>query len=169
MTDTKLSALDATNTQAMRKKVLTPRGCLVGLSADLTTINATTEYFIPFDAESYDTDSIHDNITNNSRLTVPSGWSWVRVGGKIFAQNVAVDEGFTMAVRHFNSSGVEQSRRGLPFFSFANADYTEAACHGESAPIAVSAGDYFRLRLLTNDSSITIASNHTSFWLELLG
>lgn len=168
MADTKISSLDTTNTTALRKKALSVRGALVGMSADLTAINASTEYFVPFDAESYDTDGIHDNVTNNSRLTVPSGWSWVRVGGKVFAQLVAVDEGFTVAVRHYNSAGVEQSRRGLPFFSFANADFTEAAASGESCPIAVNPGDYFRLRVLTNDTSVTISANHTSFWMELL-
>lgn len=168
MADTKISALDATNQEALRKMALEPRGCLVGLSADLTTINASSGYFVPFNAESYDTDACHDNVTNNDRMTVPAGWSWVRAGAKIYATNVAVAEGFVFSLRHYNSAGVEQSRRGLPAFGAANADYTEVGGSGQSAPIAVSAGDYFRFHLTCNDTSITILSNHTSAWMELL-
>lgn len=168
MTDTKLSALDATNTRALRDKALTPKGALVGLTADLTTINASSGYNIPFNAESYDTDGIHDNVTNNTRLTVPSGYSWVRVGMKAFVTNVTTDEGAALYVRQFNSAGTLQSFRGLPAFSFGNNDYTEFAMSGMSSPIQVNAGDYFVFQLWSNDTSVTVLASHTSAWMELL-
>lgn len=168
MADTKISALDATNREALRKQTLQNRGCLIGLSANLTAVNASSGYDIPFDAESYDTDSIHDNVTNNTRMTVPSGWTLVRVGGKVFAQDVAVSSGAQFSIRHFNSAGVEQSRRGLPVQEFGTAGYAEYAGSGSSAPIQVVAGDYFQIRIFCSDASITINSSHTSAWMELL-
>lgn len=152
----------------LRNATFAPRGCLVGLSTDLTTINASSGYTVPFDAESYDTDAIHDNVTNNTRMTVPSGWAYVRVGFKVYASLVTAQEGFTATIRHFNSSSVEQSKRGLPYYGLANADYTIVAASGLSAPIAVAAGDYFDVRIACNDTSITIQADHTSAWLELL-
>ena len=48
--------------------------------------NSATGYNIPFTSEDYDTDSIHDNSTNNTRMTVPSGMDglWI-VSGTAFA------------------------------------------------------------------------------------
>ncbi|MEZ0002062.1 hypothetical protein [Sinorhizobium fredii] len=169
MADTKISALDDTNRKALRKKTLQPCGCLIGLSADLTTINASSGYFIPFNSESYDTDSIHDNVTNNTRMTVPSGWSWVRVGAKIYVNLISSGNLCSLAIRHFNSLGVEQSRRGTPVFGSDGGSATgEYGCQGSSCPIQVSTGDYFEVRFVCTDTSITILSNHTSAWMELL-
>jgi len=39
------------------------------------TISATTETAVTWNTEVYDTDSYHDNSTNNSRITIPSGKS----------------------------------------------------------------------------------------------
>lgn len=46
------------------------RGCLVYASADII-MNNNDQFDIPFDVEVYDTDSIHDNGVNNTRLVVP--------------------------------------------------------------------------------------------------
>jgi hypothetical protein len=59
----------------------------VGCSAFNTTaqsIATSTDTIITFSNESFDTDSFHDNVTNNSRFTIPAG-----LGGKylfIFTQ-----------------------------------------------------------------------------------
>jgi hypothetical protein len=169
MADTKISSLDATNTVALRKKALTNRGALVGLSTDLTTIDPSSGYNVPFDTETYDTDSIHDNITNNTRLTVPSGWALVRVQFNIYVSLITAG-GFALArMRHFNSSVVEQSRRGLPVFSSdALNSANEFWASGVSAPIVVNAGDFFSLLLITADTSVTISSSYTAISMELL-
>lgn len=54
------------------------RGALVKRTAMLNVANATPT-IVPFDAEVYDTDNIHDNVTSNSRLTVPAGVTKVRL------------------------------------------------------------------------------------------
>lgn len=47
-------------------------GCLTYKTGNQSLSNANQTY-ISFDAEVYDTNGIHDNSTNNGRLTVPSG------------------------------------------------------------------------------------------------
>lgn len=52
----------------------------VGCKATHSTTQATTsgtDLVLAWDTETYDTDAIHDTVTNNSRFTVPSG-----MGGK---------------------------------------------------------------------------------------
>ncbi len=59
-------------------------------SATVTIANATYTA-LPWDAENYDTTTFHDNSTNNSRLTIPSGH-----GGKyLFTGQVAFDANAT--------------------------------------------------------------------------
>jgi hypothetical protein len=47
-------------------------GCKLTKSVDQAITNVTTTV-ISFDGEDFDTDSFHDNSTNNSRITIPSG------------------------------------------------------------------------------------------------
>lgn len=168
MADTKISLLDDANREALRKQAFQNRGALVGLVSDLTAVNASAGYQVPFDAESYDTDSIHDNVTNNTRLTVPSGWSLVRVSFSVVFVLVTSGSFCIARVRHSNSAGVEQSRRGLPSFSSPAISAAEFFASGCSAPIPVSLGDYFELRLSCGDASITLLQSYTAAGLELL-
>jgi hypothetical protein len=47
-------------------------GCSLTKSANQSLSNATLTA-ITFDGEKFDTDGFHDNVTNNSRMTIPSG------------------------------------------------------------------------------------------------
>lgn len=61
-----------------------------------TTINSATPTKVPFATEEFDTDAYHDTVTNNSRITVPSGkdgyylvtgqltWSTVLTGNDVY-------------------------------------------------------------------------------------
>lgn len=66
------------------------QGARVYHSADqtLTTGVITT---LAFDSERYDTDSIHDTVTNNSRLTCKTAGKYIIAGGAAFAANGASD------------------------------------------------------------------------------
>lgn len=47
-------------------------GCLI-YNANHVSISGGTGTIVSFDSEIFDTDSFHDNATNNSRITIPSG------------------------------------------------------------------------------------------------
>lgn len=49
-------------------------GCRAYQSGD-TTIPASTDVIIGFNNENFDSNGFHDNSTNNSRMTIPSGYA----------------------------------------------------------------------------------------------
>src|SRR4249919_1380923 len=63
-------------------------GAMVKKSADQTGANYSAGANIAWDAEVYDTSTIHDNATNNSRLTTPAGATYVQVGCNLRFVNV---------------------------------------------------------------------------------
>lgn len=98
------------------------------------SISAGVETALTWDSEVYDLNGYHDNVTNNSRLTVPSGVSLVRVstgfrGGSVTGQLVLrIQKGGAGAY-------------GLPM-NDADSSGFDVQC-GMSAPMAVSSGNYF--------------------------
>lgn len=68
--------LTADSTQALGLKWATPSTTFVGVSLYKSanqSINDATATNISFDSEDYDTNTFHDNTTNNERITIPSG------------------------------------------------------------------------------------------------
>lgn len=57
------------------------------------SVPSATNTAIQFDAENYDTDSYHDNVTNPSRLTVPSNGFYSIMGG-FATETIAVSHAF---------------------------------------------------------------------------
>jgi hypothetical protein len=49
-------------------------GCRLTKSAN-QSLTASTETAITFDGESWDTNGFHDNVTNNTRITIPTGYT----------------------------------------------------------------------------------------------
>ena len=137
------------------------KGARVTKSADETGVNYTTITALSFNTESVDTDGFHDNVTNNSRLTVPSGVSRVRLAGQVALNNISSSQTFTVDIRK-NGAAV------LP--ALARLDQIVAGSGNDrlqifSSAIVCSAGDYFELRFSTNsDTSIDITTNS---WFEI--
>lgn len=52
-----------------------------------TTFAQNTLLAIPFNQERYDTASMHDNVTNNSRITAPSAGYYLVTGTVTFGVN----------------------------------------------------------------------------------
>jgi hypothetical protein len=86
----------------------------------------------PFAAEEYDTDSIHDIVTNNVRMTIPSGASLVRV----FGQETGTGS---------SSPGPFTQRNGVDFLGGGYAVTQDLAANVRTGPVAVTPGDYFTL------------------------
>lgn len=155
---------------ALRKAVLSnifkPRGALVYLSANQSIPNSSSTA-INFDAETYDTDSIHDNVTNNSRLTVPTGWSWVRLN---FCTEVEANVGGVRAIGITKNGSAAIA--GTPHvIEAANNGSISARLAGTTAILGVTAGDYFQVSLFQNSGgalNALSANNRTWFSMELI-
>lgn len=141
------------------------RGALVKKSTDQTAANYTTVAAVAWDAEEYDTDTIHDNSTNNTRLTVPSGVTKVRLTASIWLNAVNASEWvqtyFTKAGAIFVGGAVQT---GYNDTAAAN-----AGCSLVSPVLSVASGDYFEVMLqVESDTSITVKANLSFFAMEII-
>lgn len=113
-------------------------GCSVYRTTDQTLANNTTT-IINWDAEFYDTDTMHDNSTNSSRITIPSGqggkylltaiafWSNNATGARQFAfYKNGVSLGWT-EISPSSTSASYTAGSGSLVLDLAAADYVEVA------------------------------------------
>lgn len=138
---------------------LSPSDVNVTLAADQTAANYTSFTAIPFDSEAFDDGSWHDNSTNNTRLTVPSGVTRVIVSANI---TVTDTTGETVSYAEIRKNG------SATFIAGQNhrcgTTQTDRLLSLTTGVIGVTAGDYFELFYLeTVDNSITIVKTSTNF------
>ena len=117
-------------------------GALVYLDANQSLTNLTWTA-INFDQEDYDTDALHDNATNNSRLTVPTGITRVRLTGKVGFQSGDV----LIREATFRKNGLE-AYAGRAAHRFGDGTQTTGnvtRINIQSPILTVTAGDYFEL------------------------
>lgn len=137
------------------------RGCLAA-NIDAQTISATTDTVIAWDAETYDTDTIHDTSTNNSRLTVPTGVSYVRISGQVDWFYTAAGTRAIQIIKNGSSSypGIARSSM-LP-------DNAGDFQRVNSPILAVSATNYFELSVYqTSGGNLDIASSGYNNWFAM--
>jgi hypothetical protein len=113
-------------------------GCSLYRATDQAVSNAT-ETGISWNTELYDTNSFHDNSTNPTRMTIPTGY-----GGKyLLTASIAYDNnavGQRVAYIHVNNT--------LAFLSaIANVSATIDAYNTFSYAMNLSAGDYVETRV----------------------
>lgn len=144
--------------------VTTQKRAMVKKAADQSAANYTASSLIAFDSEVYDVGNWHDNVTNNSRLTVPSGVTVVQVGAVVRIDLTTAD----------TWKNIELLKNGTVVFDgyiaqkveVGAADLAISFCSG---PIVVVAGDYFEVNLQEeSDTSITITASRTNFWIRQL-
>lgn len=116
-----------------------------------TTFGTGSYSAIPFAGEDFDTDGFHDNVTNNSRLTVPTG-----LGGKYHVTVHAGHNGSSPAYLYVRKNGSSQV---LGF------DYGHGASgaieYEASGDLDLAAGDY--IEALGSWSSATMDTGATWF------
>jgi len=136
------------------------RGCLVKRSSNISLLTSTNTV-IDFDQEDYDTDNIHDNSTNNERLTVPTGVSKVRVTATIHF--FPVEGGFRSLTIRKNGT------YPYPVADIRNAIYTSMYIPLSSPVIPVTAGDYFDLVTNQNSgSTVILDKDYIRFGMEII-
>jgi len=129
------------------------------LVQNTTTQNlpANTTTTVTFDQEIYDHNSYHDTGANTDRLTVPSGVSLVRLNFNAFLTADATN----FALNIFkNGAAVHGTCQ-------PDGDSVSALCMC-TAPIAVSAGDYFTARAFNGSVSARTLEAFSSFSIEAL-
>lgn len=120
----------------------------VGVKATTTAATAMSngvERTIPFEAESFDTDGFHDNSTNNTRLTVPSGKAGLYLCSAQLTINVSSRDNQYLFFR-VNGSGYEnyEGRNG--------SSGSGPAGHNGSVPLVLAVGDYVELGAMIGDN-----------------
>lgn len=151
--------------------VLSPtwRGARVKPAANLTLIDATTEYFIPFDQELDDTDGFHNNATNNTRITIPTGSGIRRVNLNFSARISSFTEAQFAFIQIYKNGTFWEEYGARTTFPEQLDSTTSTYITGTVLGAPVSEADYFELRLLVEtDTSININENSTNFAVEVV-
>ena len=151
-----------TNTDDIANLSPTYRGALVTKSsADPLTTGASL--VLGWNVEPTDTDNIHDNVTNNSRLTVPAGVSKVRVRAQTAWEFLVVSGTYRQMLIKKNGSSLTYSGRAstveppTDFLGILNVG---------SGVLEVTPGDYFEVEV-GHDSGITVDVLAGDSWFEM--
>lgn len=130
------------------------RYALVYRSATLS-LTAGSTFTLDWDLEVADTDAWHDIVTNPSRLIVPSGVTLVRVSGciEVSAANAA-----------FLLGPIKNGAAPAGTFLRRQARNATSFLCGMSAPLEVTAGDYFQLQVIASVTARTLSNSEYSWF-----
>ncbi len=143
-------------------------GVTVRKAAEQTAADYTTPIAVVWDEEDFDTDGFHDNVTENTRLTIPAKFAgfYADVMAYISASLTTNDEWAFVKISHFNSADSLQRAWN------ANHDLTRPfvnALAKTSHPVLLAEGDYFTATFaVQTDTSISIGVD-SSFSLQIVG
>lgn len=150
-------------------------GALVYKSADETTANYSTATAVPWTAEAttpgYDDAGFHDNVTNNTRLTVPDLTStYGKKAARVSLHACIAISSATAAdwiAARFNKNGA--AAVGLPFLAHeGGATTTGLQISAHNIPVTGDGSEYFEVLFqVESDTSITVASSRSAFSIEV--
>jgi hypothetical protein len=135
----------------------TAHGCRVKRSADVSVGN-NTYTVIPFTAEDHDTDTMHDNSTNNSRITIPS-ISGVTTGlweVRSFGYTNQTGTGRTDVQIRMNAAGAVGSGTGIGFGSTNQVGTVAIQGYLAACQYVFSATDYVETFVRTTGGSHSV-------------
>lgn len=141
------------------------RGALVRKASDLTAQDLRTGPMVAWDQETYDTDAFHDNVTNNSRLTIPVGVTMVRLLCSIFLVNNTIDTyANVVIIKNGNVSNYDGHAANLN-----ESGLTSVNTQAFTPVIPVIAGDYFEVSaLVESDTSVDFVAARSWFAIEVI-
>lgn len=142
-------------------------GAMAKNAADATAQNYSSNAVITWDTDALDVGGWHDTGANTSRLTVPSGVNYVRVYANVGVTSLAANADTYAWIEKNGDNNAATRHINLPV-QLADTAGTEVYMNLVSPPLAVVAGDWFEVRLLTSgDSSVTV-EDHSWFAIEKL-
>jgi hypothetical protein len=121
-------------------------------------LSAGVNTTLTFDSETADVGGWHDAVTNNSRLTVPSGVTLVRI-----TANVETSTFSGQGVINCTKNGAGFAGGFARDISLVSGIYL---MNGVSAILEVTSGDYFEFQTFTNGASTVSAGENTWFAIE---
>ncbi len=116
---------------------------------------------LTWDTEYYDTDNIHDLVVNPTRLTVPAGWSKVRLTASIEWQSITT-----------NNRGLTVYKNAIPFLGGAEVKLPSIGVSRNTlttAAVSVVPGDYFEMAVWQDAFAllnIPGGTNYTHFSMQ---
>jgi hypothetical protein len=142
-------------------------GTFAGVRVNRSTtqsVNSGSVDAVQFDQEDFDTNAFHDNSTNNTRLTVPTGLGgYYAMGGSVdWASNGAGERYFTIRVN--GSTEIAQSRIGAN----PSADTGQVV----SSLYALAQAEYIEFMVYQNTGgALNVAANARgrNFWMYKVG
>lgn len=138
-------------------------GALVKKSADQTGADYSVATAVAWDAEVRDTHSIHSNITNNTRLTTPTGAKRVRVKANIELANNAANNWVEIKIKKNGAAFDGQGGQTVEVGS------TTPIVNCSTAEVAVTGGtDYFEVFLRTQDTAVDVVAAGSWFEMEVI-
>jgi hypothetical protein len=144
--------------------VLSYRGARVYKSTNQSLSNASAT-LVTWDSESHDTSTIHDNSTNNSRLTVPAGVTRVRVNAFVSFQANTTGERLVYLLKSnsVNYDGyVEVIQAAVQLAGY------KTNVQLASPVLTVTAGDYFEVMAYQNSTgALNVAGGNEASWFAL--
>lgn len=140
-------------------------GARVTKAANQTTANYTVETALSWDSEIFDVGGWHDNVTNNTRLTVPAGYGigYIELVG-------AIDTDLDTADRWHLLRILKNGTDTMAIQAFLEGGGSIFGTTVTSGPVSAVAGDYFELRYATeSDTSVTVVVPNSFFSVKVLG
>jgi len=136
------------------------RGARVKFSADQTAQDFTAGATVNWNAEVFDSEAIHSNSVNPSRLTVPKGFTRARIDACLYITNMTIGSTPNFILRKNGTT-----MHGKP-------SQNAATSWGENLASGfcdVKPGDYFDCFLqVTGDASIDIFAARSFMSIELI-
>jgi hypothetical protein len=125
-------------------------GCAVYIPGTTIALTANVQKILNFSTESFDTDGFHDNSTNNTRITIPSGKSgkyqldaYWRLTTNVAYANVNLLK---------NGTGITDGIESGLITSLANLGSNSFAIGG-TLTLSLTAGDYIEMSVQSSISS----------------
>ncbi len=135
-------------------------GALVKKSANQSIPNAVGTY-LTFDQEEYDTHAIHDNVTNNSRLTVPADVTRVQLTANVYWDTNST--GYRVLTIHKNGTFYQ----GNPQTRSRPVSGTQHAVNIQSPVLEVSPGDYFEAKVTHTGGGALNLRTGSNTWFSM--
>lgn len=140
-------------------------GCSVRGAASLTqSISNVTTTVVNFDAEDFDTDGFHSNVTNNSRITIPAGKTgYYQIN--YLARFASNSTGYRAIYPYKNGAVFSPSIQ-----SVVQTSSTSSHSNGFSAIVYLVATDYIEMAVEQNSGgSLNLLVDNTRLSIAFLG